>query len=750
MKPWMWWIRTAFAWMTAWALATAAAFCKGFSMSNLGLDIALGLIKVLVSAYDVVTLPVYFVCQRPWDYWRKKKLAFAKCAIEGDPSAPYVRTHSNGLDCLNGIRTMDELTRKAVHTFGDRPCLGSREVLGESEEKQADGKVFKKLVLGDYKWLSYNEVDRKIDLIGRGLMAHGVRPRQNVVILAETRIEWMLAAQACLRINIPVVTLYATLGEDGIIHGINETEATHLITSHDLMPRIAKIVHQIPSLTTIIYMENPVAKVPPVVPEGLRAVPFSKLEESGRTADAELRGETPTTDDIAIIMYTSGSTGVPKGVMITQGNIVTTARGFSVICKDVGQGELSSGTDSYIAYLPLAHVLELAAECLSFALGARIGYSSPLTLTDKSTGIQKGCLGDATLLKPTIMVSVPLILDRIRKSITEVASARGPFFRKFFEYVIAYKSFWLRLGFNTPLLNRLVFRKMQALLGGRLKVIATGSAPLSADTHEFIQACLDCYVVQGYGLTETAAGATIMDLDDMSFGRVGAPLVGCYIRLVDWDEANYHITDKPYPRGEILVGGPCITKGYYKNEALTNECYRQEDGIRWFYTGDIGEMYPDGTVKIIDRKKDLVKLQFGEYISLGKVETELKTCPLIDNLCVYGSSFHTYLVALVAPNPKQLQVLADKLGRGSLTFDQLCRDPEVVRAAADMIILHARRANLQKMEIPTKVKLCHEDWQPDTGLVTAAYKIRRKKIQQFYQQDIDELYEVSLRPSKSS
>ncbi|KAG0411771.1 hypothetical protein HPB47_011109 [Ixodes persulcatus] len=397
-------------------------------------------------------------------------------------------------------------------------------------------------------------------------MAHGVRPRQNVVILAETRLEWMLAAQACLRINIPVVTLYATLGEDGIIHGINETEATHLITSYDLMPRIAKILHKIPSLTHIIYMESPLSKAPVVAPEGVRVLPFAQLEESGKTADTELRGETPTTDDIAIIMYTSGSTGIPKGVMITHGNVVTTARGFS---------------------------------CLSFALGAKIGYSSPLTLTDKSTGVQRGCQGDATLLQPTIMVSVPLILDRIRKSITEVAAVRGPFFSRFFNYVVAYKSFWQRMGFNTPILNRLVFNKMRALLGGRLSVIATGSAPLSADTHEFIQACLDCYVVQGYGLTETAAGATIMDLEDVSFGRVGAPIVSCYIKLVDWDEAHYHVTDKPNPRGEILVGGPCVTKGYYKNEALTNECYREEGGIRWFYTGDIGEMFPDGTVKII-------------------------------------------------------------------------------------------------------------------------------------------------------
>src|SRR5690606_18312105 len=150
------------------------------------------------------------------------------------------------------------------------------------------------------------------------------------------------------------------------------------------------------------------------------------------------------------------------------------------------------------------HVLELAAESLSLALGAKIGYSNPNTLTDKSTGIKAGCKGDATLLKPTIMVSVPLVLDRVRKSITEFIESKGALSRALFKWALAYKTFWMRLGYGTPLWDKLIFSKVRAGLGGRIKVIATGSAPLSADTHEFIRACLGCDVVQGYGLTETA------------------------------------------------------------------------------------------------------------------------------------------------------------------------------------------------------------------------------------------------------
>ncbi|OQR78922.1 long-chain-fatty-acid--CoA ligase 4-like [Tropilaelaps mercedesae] len=775
-------------------------------LAVVGANVAIGIVKALMYTYDLVTLPIYALVQKPWIVWKNRSTVFAaldassslickgiqegvcpeepscdtatsstgawsgsreaaatslatsitqqqdseSIILQSSRSGPWVRKVDRiNEEVFEGMQTVDQLTRKAVRQYSNEVIFGWREIFGEEEEEQPDGKTFRKqanidnrdyalqLIQGEYQWMSYRDFDDKVDLIGRALMSLGVRPRQNVCILAETRMEWMLAAQACLRINIPVVTLYATLGEDGIIHGITETETTHLITSQELMLKVGKLLPQLPSITHVIYMESSVHKLRPELTTklGVHLVPFSQLEELGKAADEGLKGEIPGPDDTAIIMYTSGSTGMPKGVMISQYNIVATARGFQTMVPEVNP------RDAYIAYLPLAHIFELCCEMVSIALGVRIGYASPLTLTDKSTGVKTGSKGDATLLRPTVMVSVPLILDRIRKSVTEAAEAKGLFSKMFFKHVVNYKAFWQRWGFRTPLLDIAVFNKMKALLGGRIKVIATGSAPLSADTHAFIKACLSCDLIQGYGLTETSAGATVMELSDMSLGRVGSPLSGCFLRLVDWPEAGYFATDKPNPRGEILIGGATVTKGYYKNEALTRECFKVgPDNVRWFYTGDVGEVYPDGTIKIIDRKKDLVKLQFGEYISLGKVEAELKTCPLVENVCVYGSSFHTYLVALVAPNEKNLEHLATGLNKHGLTFKELCEEPEVKKAATNEILEHARRCNLHKMEIPTKIKLCSESWLPDSGLVTAAFKIRRKQITTYYQKDIDEMY----------
>ena len=156
--------------------------------------------------------------------------------------------------------------------------------------------------------------------------------------------------------------------------------------------------------------------------------------------------------------------------------------------------------------------------------------------------------------------------------------------------------------------------------------------------------CLGLTLVQGYSLTETTCTGTCMECDDMSTGKVGAPMAGMQVKMVNWEEGHYRVTDSPRPRGEIIVGGNSVAKGYFKNDQKTEEDFYNEGGKRWFRTGDIGELFDDGTVRIIDRKKDLVKLQLGEYVSLGKVESQLKTNYLVDNICVYGNPYKVIIV----------------------------------------------------------------------------------------------------------
>ncbi|KAH6925996.1 hypothetical protein HPB50_012935 [Hyalomma asiaticum] len=704
------------------------------------IKIVLFLVKILASVYAVVTLPVYIVFQKPWNYWRRSKTCFAKPVEENDPSTPYWRLRNyQQVPTLKGVDTLDKLARQAIRTWPLRRCLGTRPILRRTEEKQADsGKIFKKVALGDYQWLTYHEVDRKIELTARGLRSIGARPRQYLAILAETRAEWLLTAHACFRSNIPLVTLYATLGDDAIVSAINETQATLLVTSEDLLPRVQNVVSKMPLLTHIVCIENLDSWLPTLEEQVPKVIPFSSLEGLSSNFVAE-RGS-PTTDDVAVVMYTSGSSGVPKGVVVKHRNIMAAIQSLGTIRQ-----AYCSDDDTYIAYLPLAHVFELAVESLVFGTGTPIGYSSALTLTDASTGVAKGSRGDATILRPTQMAAVPLVIDRICKSISDVVASKGLLFKALFSYAVDYKDFWHDCGFDTPLLNLFVFNRVRSVLGSRLKVLVCGSAPLSTRTRRYARACLCCHVIEAYGMTETCAVATANDIDDTSVGRVGAPVPGCYVRLVDWPEGSYCVWDKPNPRGEIVVGGPCVAHGYLNRKDLTRKVFSYEAGVRWFYTGDIGEIFPDGTLRIVDRKKELVKLQYGEYVSLGHVESVLKTCPLVDNALVYGDPLHTYLVALVAPNRQQLQRLAQDLGKTAEekkpTLGELCEDPEVTKAAAESILSFARESGeLQKTEVPLKLKLCADEWRPDTGLVTATLKIRRKPLQDFYERDIKALY----------
>ena len=189
-----------------------------------------------------------------------------------------------------------------------------------------------------------------------------------------------------------------------------------------------------------------------------------------------------------------------------------------------------------------------------------------------------------------------------------------------------------------------------------------------------------------------------------------------------------------------MIGGASVARGYFKNEEKTAEDFFNEGGKRWFRTGDIGEMFEDGTVRIIDRKKDLVKLQLGEYVSLGKVEAQLKTNPVVDNICVYADSLKTHTVAIIVPVKDALERLAKGMKKSQDEFEEICKDNEVVQEVLKKLTVHGKTNGLEKFEIPTAITLCPEVWMPESGLVTAAFKLKRKAIQLAFQPAIDLMY----------
>merc|ERR1712029_503515 len=329
------------------------------------------------------------------------------------------------------------------------------------------------------------------------------------------------------------------------------------------------------------------------------------------------------------------------------------------------------------------------------------------------------------------MCAVPLIMDRIFKNIIDSVDKRGPTFRKIFEFCFNYKLYWVKYGMKTPLLDKFVFSKIKKLLGGRMDFILVGGAPLSQTTHDFIRTCLGSIIVQGYSLTESCCTGTVMQNDDLSCGTVGAPMTEVETRLVDWEEGNYKVTDRPNPRGEIVLGGETIAKGYFGLKELTEANFFVEQGKRWFRTGDIGEMDKNGVLRIVDRKKDLVKLQLGEYVSLGKVEALLKTNPLVENICVYGDSLRSFIVALVVPSKAHLEALAHRnCGKTTDVYAELCEDTDVEREVLKELTEHARKSKqLEKFEIPQALTLISEQWTPESGLITASFKMKRKVIQ---------------------
>lgn len=455
--------------------------------------ISLVVVFATLLLYNLIPFSIYLIKRF---LWRKSKKG--KQLDPSSPSGPWIRARQRPADnryLVDQCSTIAQLFSRTAEKFKDKKSFGCRPVLAEENEEQLDGKVFKKLILGNYQWFTSGEIDRRVETISKGFLHIGVKPYDKVMILSETRLEWMLCCQALLRIGATVATLYATLGEDGIVYGINETKVKFLVINYDLLGKLSNVLDEIKLLERVVYLEGfTETRVQEIFSkEQLKRISFSSfkdIEQTGRS-HPELKGLAPQAEDIAVIMYTSGSTGVPKGVMISHTNLLAAVRAFCTL------GEHLTDRDTYIAFLPLAHILEMSAELFFISCGLSVGFATIQTLTDNSTAIKSGHKGDAPVLRPTMMTAVPLVLDRIKKAVTDQIAKRGFFSKILFKLFFNLKLFWLKRGFDTPLINYAFCRKFRAFLGGRIRFIAVGGAPLSPDTHDFVRGCFDVVVIQG-------------------------------------------------------------------------------------------------------------------------------------------------------------------------------------------------------------------------------------------------------------
>eukprot|EP00929_Paragymnodinium_shiwhaense_P032558 TRINITY_DN18022_c0_g1_i1.p2 TRINITY_DN18022_c0_g1~~TRINITY_DN18022_c0_g1_i1.p2 ORF type:complete len:695 (-),score=201.30 TRINITY_DN18022_c0_g1_i1:309-2393(-) len=650
----------------------------------------------------------------------------------------------------SGAKTMVEILEKTKEKYSTKNAAGMRNVVKVHMVDEGGAKREKIEYANEYSWLTYGEYYERVLCLARGLAQLGLKPQDKVVIYAETQRDWMVAAFAAWHSNAQIVTIYATLGEEGAIHGINETEASIVVCDAKLLKVLSNVLPKTKCVKSVVTLSKPDRDLAKKI-TGCNVTLDDVDEVVNKGKTWAFSASMPTSEDIAVIMYTSGTTGTPKGVVLTHSNVCAVVAGVEHFFK----GSISS-EDVYLAYLPLAHIMEMAAEVCFMSFGCSLGFGTPHSLTDTGVKLKRPeSMGDAPCLQPTFMVFAPAVLDKVYQAVIAKRDGLGSIARALFNMGLSSGERHFKRGQvgANRIFNMLVFKKIQALLGGRLRGCVTGSAPLSPDIQMFIQTVLDVPVRQGYGLTETCAGSCVAFWGDNEVSTVGPPTVSAVVRLADWPEGNYMNSDKDKPeigmrRGEVLIGGPAVSLGYYINPEKPNpelQKKNKEDWVvigdtRFFRTGDVAQIKPNGTLQIIDRKKDLWKGPNGEYVALTKVEAALGTCEFVELSMCYGKTGGEYPVALVCPQKKRILALGQELGMGDKSFEALCGEKAVVDKVTESCRAACKAKKLVEFETPKKIGLISDLWTPENEMLTAAMKLKRPIIAQKHKEDIDKLY----------
>ncbi|KAL6071464.1 Long-chain-fatty-acid--CoA ligase 1 [Balamuthia mandrillaris] len=605
------------------------------------------------------------------------------------------------------VSTLYENFRRGVRISPQGKCLGWRE--GD----------------GPFQWYSYAEVESMAHAIGSGLIELGFEPRDLVGVYMKNRPEWIITEQACNAYSYPVVPLYDTLGKVALDFILSQTEMRVVIcTAEKLESLFAGSEEATAHLKYIVTLdevtdENHIAMAEE---KGIQLLTFGELEERGRKAQHE--PVPPKPSDLCTICYTSGTTDLPKGVMLTHANIVADWAGLAATLGS----EVFHKSDVHISYLPLAHIFERMVVTGMLANGGSIGFfrGNVLQLFD-----------DIAVLRPTVFPSVPRLYNRLYDKVLGQLNQLTGVKKKLFEKAWQAKLEGLRHGrVKHPLWDALVFRKVANKLGGRIRLMITGSAPINAEVMDFLRICFSCDVLEGYGQTETSAGSTATLYGDTTTGHVGRPIASNELKLVDVPEMNYYASADP-PRGEICFRGNNCFVGYFKNEKATSETI-DEDG--WVHSGDIGIIHENGTLTIIDRKKNIFKLAQGEYIAPEKIEGYVVKSPYIAQVFVYGNSLKASLVAIVVPDQEVLLPWAKEHGLGDLSLEELCAKSEVKKLMMQSIDEMGSKYGLQSFEKPRDIHICAVPFSEDQGLLTPTMKLKRPQAKEYFQDEIDAMY----------
>ncbi|NXX15924.1 ACSL5 ligase, partial [Podargus strigoides] len=649
-----------------------------------------------------------WVISRPKPVFPPVDLNKQSVGIEGGARRAALLTENNLLSYyFEDGKTLYDIFQRGLHASGNGNCLGYR------KPNQP------------YQWLTYKQVLDRAQYLGSGLLQKGCKPSPNqfIGIFAQNRPEWIISEYACYTYSMVAVPLYDTLGPEAIIYIVNKADISIVICDK---PEKANILlenceqEKTPCLKTIILLDlfdkelkDRGAKV------GVEILALQEVEELGRNNIRE--PVPPKPEDLCIVCFTSGTTGNPKGAMLTHQNVVANAAAFLRCTENTVE---CTSSDITMSYLPLAHMFERVVQAVVYSCGAKVGFFQ---------GDIKLLTDDMKTLKPTIFPVVPRLLNRIYDKIQ--SGAKSPVKRCLLNFAVFMKMAEIKQGIirNDSIWDQLIFKKVQETMGGRVRIMVTGAAPISPSVLTFLRAALGCQIFEAYGQTECSAGCTFSMPGDWTTGHVGAPLACNIIKLDDVEEMNYFSSNN---EGEVCIKGPNVFKGYLKDPEKTAEAI-DKDG--WLHTGDIGKWLPNGTLKIIDRKKNIFKLAQGEYIAPEKIENVYIRSAPIAQVFVHGESLRSFLIGIVVPDPETLPEFAAKLGiKGS--YEDVCRNSAVKKAILEDMVRLGKEAGLKSFEQVKDLYIHTEMFSVENGLLTPTLKAKRAELVKLFQKQIEALY----------